>query len=208
MRKTFLRNAALRSLCVAVAIMMFGAVFVGQTRSDFNANYRFAQLHTWNFVNNEVHTRDRFGSNEIWDMALRENLGFQLGRLGFTHASDYPDFFVRYRLGTQERERFNIYYDWWGGGGYWPWAWPGHAYYGGWWYGHPAWGGSSTVYRTPYDESTLVVDILDGKTRDLVWRGWDRREMGDNSEKTLRKSVDKLIGKLAKDIHRDRRPTP
>lgn len=210
MRKAYLRHAALRSLCLAVAIMMFGAVFVGQTRSDFNASYRFAQLHTWNFVNNDVHARDKFGGNEIWDMALRENLGFQLGRLGFIRAPENPDFYVRYRLGTQERERINVYHDWygWSGYGYWPWAWPGHAYYGGWWYGHPGWGGTSTVYSTPYDESTLVVDILDGRTRDLIWRGWDRREMSDHSDKTLRKTVDKVIGRLAKDIHRDRRPVP
>jgi hypothetical protein len=186
---------------------MFGAAFYGQTRSDFNENYPFARLHTWNFVNYQVNTSDKFGSNEIWDMALRENLTFQLRRLGFTEATDYPDFYVRFRLGTKERERLRIYHDDWGG--FWPGYWPGYSYYwGGWWSWHPGWGGTSTVYHTTYDESTLVVDMLDGRTRDLIWRGYDRREMSDHSEKTLRKSVDKLMGRLAKDIHRDRKSNP
>jgi hypothetical protein len=184
----------------------FGVAFFGQTHSDFNKNYPFGRLHSWNFANSKVNTRDSFGYNEIWDVSLRDNLEIQLRTLGFTRVMEDPDFNVDYRLGTKERHRIRVFHDDYWAGGVWPGFWPGYPYYWrGWMYWRGGWGGgTSTVYRTPYDESTLVVDILDGKTGDLVWRGYDRREMGSKSEKTLRKSVEKVIGRFGKDIHRNR----
>jgi len=213
MTRRIVRNAALRSLCVAVAIMMLGAVFVGQTRSESISRYRLAQLHTWNFANNEVHTIDKFGSNEIWDIVLRQNLSSGLGQVGFTQATENPDFYVRYRLRTKERERINVYINGWGGSGYGPLVGPSLGNYGGWyggWFGHwrggPGWRPrTGSVDRIPYDESTLVVDILDAKTSEMIWRGYDRRELNSNPEKTLSKSVDEVMELLAKDLHREQK---
>jgi hypothetical protein len=52
------------------------------------------------------------------------------------------------------------------------WAYPfGGWGWGGWgWGGWGGWGGGWTSSRT-FTEGTLVVDILDGKNRQLVWRG-------------------------------------
>jgi len=68
--------------------------------------------------------------------------------------------------------------------------------------------GSRRVFRTPYDESTLILDILDSRTRELVWRGYDRRTINDKSEKTIRKSVAKLIDRFVKDVRANRKRIP
>jgi hypothetical protein len=51
------------------------------------------------------------------------------------------------------------------------WAYPYGGWYWGWgWHGWGGWGGGWSTSRT-YTEGTLVVDVLDGAKRRLVWRG-------------------------------------
>lgn len=183
-------------LLVAVVVLC-GFAVSAQTHSDFNKKFTFVQFASWNFANERVNARDKFGFNEIWDNYLRQDLTAEFVKLGFTHSDENPDLVIKYRLGTQERERVNVFYD----------DWPGYMYHrGGWvyWRGGLGWG-TSTVFRTRYDESTLVVDIIDTKTGELVWRGYDRRTIDGKSEKTLKKSVEKLMGRFAKDVRESRK---
>ena len=180
---------------LAAIIFLSGVAANAQTHSDFNKKFTFAQLNTWNFANEKVNTRDKLGPNEIWDNYLREDLTAELVKLGFDHSHDRPDLIVRYRLGTKQKEHVNIIND----------NWPGYMYNRGRWvYWRGGWG-RKTIFRTPYDESTLVVDVVDTRSGELVWRGFDRRAIDGKSEKALKRSVEKLMGKFAKDVRNSRK---
>ncbi len=43
------------------------------------------------------------------------------------------------------------------------------------------------------------------RTKELVWRGYDRRTVDSKSEKTMKKSVEKLMDKFAKDVRESRK---
>ncbi|CAN5392546.1 hypothetical protein BH10ACI3_BH10ACI3_28110 [soil metagenome] len=178
------------TLLVAV-FFFFGIAVNGQTHSDLNKSFSFSQVRTWNFATERVTASDKFGSNEIWDNYIRENLTAGLAKAGFNHADARPDLIVRYRLGTKEKQHVNVVNDNWG--------YTHHRGRWNFWRGGSGWG-TKTVYRTPYDQSTLILDIIDARTKELIWRGYDRRTVDDKSEKSLKKSVDKLMDRFAKDV--------
>jgi len=78
----------------------------------------------------------------------------------------------------------------------------GYGFPGGWrrW----GWGGGTTdIWTVPYTESTLVMDIVDAQTNQLVWRGYDTETIDYNkSEKTIQKSVDNLLKRFEKETKR------
>lgn len=183
-------------ILLAAVVFLCGSSANAQTHSDFNKKFVFGQFATWNFANESVNARDKFGQNEIWDNYLRQDITAELQKIGFNHSDDRPDLIIRYRLGTKERHNVNVIHD----------DWPGYMYHrGGWVYWRGGGWGTTTVFRTRFDESTLIVDIVDAKTRELVWRGYDRRSVDDKSEKSLKKSVEKLMGKFAKDVRESRK---
>jgi len=61
------------------------------------------------------------------------------------------------------------------------------------------------VWNIPYTKSTLVLDIIDAETNQLVWRGYDTETINFNkSEKTIRKSVENLVERFVKETHSEK----
>lgn len=183
---------------LVVVFFLFGIAINGQTNSDINKEFSFSRVKTWNFMTERVTARDKFGANEIWDNNIRETLTAGLAKAGFVHSDTRPDLIIRYRLSTKEKQSVNVIRDNWG--------YPYHRGRRNYWRGGRGRWGTSTVYRIPYDQSTLVLDIFDAQTNELVWRGYDRRSVDDKSEKSLKKSVDKLVDRFAKDVRESLKP--
>jgi hypothetical protein len=63
------------------------------------------------------------------------------------------------------------------------------------------WGGVGTSTTTPseYVVGTLLVDIFDAKTKNLIWRGIAQDELSNKTEKNIKK-VAKATDKLFKDF--------
>ena len=76
----------------------------------------------------------------------------------------------------------------------------GYGFGPGWGWGW-GWGpGISTVQYNTYitREGTLVVELANAKTPQLLWRGSATATISDNSEKNI-KTLDKALSKLFKD---------
>ena len=99
-------------------------------------------------------------------------------------------------MGVKERYsvRF-LNYGFPGGFGRWG-CWRGWRGWGPGW-----WPGPVDVWSIPYTESTLVADIIDPDTNQLVWLGYDTRTIDfEKSEKTIHKSVEHLTKRFMHDI--------
>jgi hypothetical protein len=69
----------------------------------------------------------------------------------------------------------------------------------GWW----GWPGGNDVSRRPYTQSTLIIDVIDAKTNQLVWRGYDTDALNSGSpEKTLDSAVAHIVSRLAHDTRK------
>jgi Domain of unknown function (DUF4136) len=52
----------------------------------------------------------------------------------------------------------------------------------------------------PYTESTLIIDVIDAKTNQLIWRGYDSDTLNSGKpEKTLDSAVGHIVSRLTHD---------
>ena len=99
----------------------------------------------------------------------------KLGEKGFQMDQDNPDFLIAMHVGSEEK----VTYRQWG-----------YSY-------SPYWGrGGSSRYK--YQEGTLVLDFVDAKSKQLVWRGQargfvDRKSTPKKDDKLVNEAVTKIL---------------
>jgi hypothetical protein len=175
---------------IVLAILVGGLIVSAETRSDYDKEFDFAQLKTFDFKRQSRSVKDPLGTNELWNRRIHDDLVTQLTLQGFDHVKNrYPDFLVAYYMGTKEKEDVRyLGYGYPGGGRRWRrWGWAG-------------WPREHDVWSIPYTESTLVVDIIDAESNQMVWRGYDTENIDINkADKTISKGVENLIKRFVKE---------
>jgi hypothetical protein len=116
----------------------------------------------------------RLDSNPFFQERVRAAVDQQLARRGFEQLSDAPDLLVHYHVSVGEdidvslidRETGNCY------------------------------GETDTDCRPyVYDAGTLVIDLVDARTKALVWRGWaeDTMEGAIDNQRLMEQKIDKAV---------------
>jgi len=181
-----------------IALLSLGVM--PETKSDYDRSYDFSKLRTWDFkVLNRMPT-DPLGTNSLWNQRIRDGVEQHLAGIGFKRINDgNPHFLLGYFMGI--KEKYDIRYIDYG--------FPGRlGLWGRWgrWYGWRPGNGQVDVWRIPYNESTLVIDVIDPNSNQLVWRGYDTQTIDfDKSEKTIHKSVENLIKRFKHDVEAQRK---
>ena len=125
--------------------------------------------------------------NSVSSRALRADLVKGFTNRGYV-LSDNPDFAVAYYAST--KEKLNVtYWDY------------GYDYYPRWWGG---WGGGfgpgpNDPTVTQYTQGTVIVDVINPTTKDLLWRGQGVATVSDNEaqyEQDLWKTVTAILDKF------------
>lgn len=164
-----------------------GAALLAATTSDYERGFDLSKLRTWDFKEQTRTAHDPLGPNSIWNNRIRKAMETDLSEQGLGRAtSTQPDFLVAYYMGTsREYDSRMVGYGFPGGWRRWGWG-RGWRDFG--------------VWNVPYTESTLVVDIIDAGTNQLVWRGQDTETINLNkADKTIKESVDKLVKRFLKE---------
>ena len=134
----------------------------------------FSQFHTYKWVKVEGAEYP----NQIVDQQIKDAVNSQLSAKGLTMTtSDKADLHVAYQIAMQQQKQWNAY----GMGGRWG-------------------GGMASAQSSTIDIGTLVFDMYDPSTKQLVWTGRATKTVdpGSNQEKN-QKNLDKSIAKLLKD---------
>jgi hypothetical protein len=147
---------------------------------------------------------------EIGDEAVKNATiaALQAKGLKLVDNNSNPDLIVSYSTLTGRGMKTEFYpsyygglYTGWGWGGYGGWGYRSFYGYGGFGYG-PGWGwggyGGGSYARVPYKEGTLIIDMIDRNSRQLVWRGFGVGELHNpkTTIKELPKVVNGVIGQL------------
>ena len=62
------------------------------------------------------------------------------------------------------------------------------------------WPPAYDAWAVPYTESTVIVDVIDARTNQLVWRGYDTDTLNmSKPDKTLTKAVDNVVSRFSHD---------
>lgn len=109
--------------------------------------------------------RNPMYNSDLLSATVKQSVGTELLTRGMKEDEEAPDALIQFHTYTQQQRRTNY------SGGFYP-------YFGGWgrWggfypYGMMGWGGGGYPYQTQYTEGTLVIDILDAKTKEVLWEG-------------------------------------
>jgi hypothetical protein len=148
-----------RTLYVAVALslLLFVSCSVIQVSEDYDRRAPFTTYKTFEWMPKPEKmppdARAAIERNPLLGKRIQEITGEILAGKGMTRAKESPDLLINYYVGFKEKVDIS-------GWGY---------FYG------PRWG-FYWPYLGPYDEytyteGTLVLDFVDAKTNELVWRG-------------------------------------
>jgi hypothetical protein len=178
----------MKATALVLAATLIASSASASTHSDVIRSFPLQTLKTFTFKDQRRISRDPLANNAIWANDVRDAIRKDLTAHGFAEATnDRPDFYVAYYVGLKDRMDVSSI-------GY---GLPVfHRRFGGWWGGPRAYG----VWSVPYTESTLIVDVIDAKTNQLVWRGYDTGALNSGKpDKTLDKAVDHVVSRLSHD---------
>jgi len=161
--------------------MLLGMLVVSASaqsvQSDYDRSFRFSELKTFSFAIQRRGANDPLATDSLNDGRIRNGLESQLIDSGFKIETERPDFVIAYYVTT--KNKLNV------------------QDFG---YGPPRWFGGRDIRVNQYSEGTLMVDFIDARTNQVIWRG---RASGTlemkGVEKKISKSVEKLIKQYIKD---------
>jgi hypothetical protein len=161
---------------------------IGQTTADYR-HYNFGAIRTYAFRNDAspATTADRSTTyaGPLMDERTRVAIAAELGRRGWKEDAKHPDVYV------VARRTFHTEYTYWPGFG-----WGGYPYPYWYPYGYPVgfgpygggWGGG--FYEGPSVSEqlrgTLIVDIEDVESGQVIWRGTEERHVHESSSPASR----------------------
>jgi hypothetical protein len=160
--------------------MMFlfaGKSSAQQVKTDYDRNANFGQYKTYSWA--QVKTKDALDVDRI-----KAAVNATLAAKGWTQVDSGGDVSIVAIEITQNQQTLNTFYDGFGGG-------LGWRRFGGGGFGE------ATTTTETYKVGTLVVDLFDAKSKQLLWRGTSSDTLSNNSDKNI-KNLDKGVDKMFK----------
>ena len=163
------------AVCTVIFLVALGTALAQQVKTDFDQHANFSQYKTYSW-------QEIKPENSLWDARIKDAVDAQLAAKGWTQVGSGGDVAIVAINTTQTQRSLQTFYDGFGGG----WRWRG---FGGM--------GEATTTEQDYKEGTLVVDMYDAKTKQLIWRGSAEDTLTNNAEKN-EKNLDKGVAKMFK----------
>jgi hypothetical protein len=161
----------------SLAILLFlaaGELRAQDVRHNFMPGTDFSKYHTykWVAIQGGAHP------NQIMDAEIKQAVDSQLAAKGMTKTdNDKADLYVGYQIAVDQEKQWNA----WGSGG-------------------RVMGGMASATSSTINVGTLVLDMYDPSTKQLVWTGNATKTIdpSSNQEKNM-KNLNKAMAKLLKD---------
>jgi hypothetical protein len=162
---------------LSLLMLVAGDAMAQKITTDFDPRANFSQYKTFTWIRPPKVEMDPF-----MEQRLVEAINAALTAKGWQPATEGADVGIVAHVATRERHTLETFYNGFGGG----WGW--HH-----------WGvGFGEAYTTdhPYEVGTLVVDMFDSHTKQLIWRGVVTETFSEKPHKDtkkLNKDVEKLF---------------
>ena len=157
----------------AVLLLTAGTLGAQDVRYNFMPGTDFSKYHTYKWVAIEGGAHP----NQIVDQEIKQAVDSQLAAKGLTKTdNDKADLYVGYQIAVDQEKQWNAF----GMGG-------------------ARWGGMGSATSSTISNGTLVLDLYDPSTKQLVWTGNATKTLdpSGNQEKNM-KNLNKAMAKLLK----------
>jgi Domain of unknown function (DUF4136) len=175
--RAFLGNV-LRSLAIT-SFLVAAMANAQKITTDYNHSTAFSQYHTYSW--GKVSTSDPLNVQRVKDAVDHD-----LSAKGWQMVPSDGNVTITAVGATHNKQEYNSFYDGMGGFG-WRRGWGGGGF------------GETTTTVEQIPVGTLVIDMYDGSSKQLVWRGMASDTLSSKPEKNtqmLDKSIDKLLEKF------------
>jgi hypothetical protein len=160
-------------LLPAGTLALLVGIAMASVSVDYDHSANFTRYHTYSWLGIRA-------GDSLWEKRIKEAVDRQLVFRGWNQVPAGGDAGVSAFGQVTERDTIVTYYD-----GFPGWGW------GGW--GGPAW---ATTQVIPQEIGTLTVDVFDGHTKQLIWRGVASKSVSkkpEKNEKKLAKVIDEMF---------------
>jgi len=171
-------------------ILVFSSCNTMKVVSDYDPDVNFSKYKTYNVLQWDKEESERI--NEFDQKRIQNALHEQMQARGYKKVDSGSDVSVNPFLILDVKEQTTAYTNHYNMGGYGYYG--GFGYYGfGMGYGM---GSSHTTFQTQqYMVGTLIIDVLDNKTKKLIWQGIGAGTIDDKRE-NRDKNTPKVISKI------------
>jgi hypothetical protein len=166
----------------AFLMVLLGSAFGQNIQTDYDHQANFSQYKTYSW-------QEIKPANSLWDSRIKNAVDAQLSAKGWTQVDSGGDVAIAVIKMTKTQKTLETFYNGFSGGG---WGWRGFRGYGSSF-------GDSTATEHDYKEGTLVVDIFDVKSKQLIWRGSAEDTLSESAAKN-EKNLDKGVAKMFKEF--------
>lgn len=147
-------------------------------QADFDRAFDFSRLKTFNFAVQRRSPGDPLAKDTLNDGRIKSALESKLTASGYRReTAQKADFAIAYYVTTRNKLDVQDYS-----------------------LGPRRWFGGRDIRVDQYTEGTLIVDLIDPNTKQLIWRG---RASGSVELKDADKKIDKAVEKLVKQFVKD-----
>jgi hypothetical protein len=162
---------------IGMMFLFAGRTSAQQVKTDYDRRANFAQYKTYSWEH--VKTKDSLDVDRI-----KNAVSAALAAKGWNQVESSADVRIVAIEITRDQQTLNTFYDGFGGG----WGWRR--------FGGGGFGEATTTTET-YKVGSVVVDLFDTKTKQLIWRGAATNTLSNNSGKNI-KNLDKGVDKMFK----------
>jgi len=157
-----------------IAFVASTVMLAQEVRSNYMPGTDFTKYHTYKWVAIEGGAHP----NQIVDAQIKQSVDSQLALKGLSKVDgDQADLYVGYQIAVDQERQWNGYGM---GGGL-------------------RWGGMATATSSTINIGTLVLDMYDPTTKQLVWTGNATKTIDPSSKQEKnQKNLDKAVQKLLK----------
>jgi hypothetical protein len=158
-------------MTIAAGLLFTATMFGQQVKTDYDRTADFTRYKTYSWE--KVQTQDA-----LWVDRIKSAVNADLAAKGWTEVPSGGDVAIVAIEMTRNQQSLNTFYDGFGGG----WRWGGGF-------------GDSTTTVDTYKVGSLVVDLFDARTKNLIWRGSASDTLSDKSDNNI-KNLDKGVRKM------------
>src|SRR4051794_2195632 len=159
-----MRSRVSRYLLLSLAGAACIAFAASNVNTDYDHKADFSRFHSYSWIGVRAGT-------SLWSDRIQADVDSQLAAKGWTRVASGGDATVAAFGKSTEQDTLQTFYN-----GFPGWGWMG-------------WGGTGTVTTTvnPERVGTLNVDIFDGQSKHLIWRGTASETLSSKPEKNDKK---------------------
>ncbi len=199
-----------RAAWSSAAVLILAGCASLQVRTDYDQQASFAPLSTYDWTDEDVDAGNNPAmNNPLLGKHIHGAVEGELDRIGYRKVtSGTPDFRIAYRVVAEEKARLvgSGYSGPYGyGRSYYPgrygFRWFGSGYFRPYSYGYSGAGYAGAGRVREYLRGTVVLDITDVRTGEVIWRGWASKSLHlDPRPEKVRMYVDEAVAEMLADF--------